>query len=85
MSELGPAIEADINYQQASDKEKAAYLEALLSGADGFAGVAKQIGEQANPQYVEMEKLRQTQKPLMRKSTGLDKAIQEMKNASDKK
>ncbi|TXH14848.1 MAG: hypothetical protein E6R03_08405 [Hyphomicrobiaceae bacterium] len=85
LSELGPAIEADINYQQASDKEKAAYLEALLSGADGFAGVAKQIGEQANPQYVEMEKLRQTQKPLMRKSTGLDKAIQEMKNASDKK
>lgn len=83
LSELGPAIEADINYQQANDKDKATYLEALLSGADGFAGVAKQIGEQANPQYVEMEKLRQTQKPLMRKSTGLDKTIEEMKNASD--
>ena len=85
LSELGPAIEADINYQRASDKEKAAYLEALLSGSEGFAGVAKQIGEQANPQYVEMEKLQRTQKPLMRKATGLDKAIQEMKNASDNK
>lgn len=85
LSELGPAIEADINYQRASDKEKAAYLEALLSGSEGFAGVAKQIGEQANPQYVEMEKLQRTQKPLMRKATGLDKAVQEMKNASDNK
>lgn len=82
---IAPKIEASDRYQAMSDAQKAAFWEAKLSGSDGIASEAKELGERANPQEMNRRELLESQQPLMRKATGLDKKVKEMKNRAGEK
>lgn len=77
---IAPKIEASPLYQSKTDAQKAAFWEAKLSGPDGLAAEAKELGQQANPQEVNRREILKSQPPLQRKASGLDKKVQEMKN-----
>lgn len=79
LQELGPALEADATYKAASDAEKGAMWEQLLSGSEGYASMAKAQGELANPEEIQRRELLKTQGPLQRKASGLEKEVKEMK------
>jgi len=77
---IAPKIEASPLYQSKTDAQKAAFWEAKLSGPDGLAAEAKELGQQANPQEINRREILKSQPPLQRKASGLDKKVQEMKN-----
>lgn len=82
---IAPKIEASDRYQAMSDAQKAAFWEAKLAGPDGIAAEAKELGEQANPQEINRREILESQAPLQRKATGLDKKVKEMKNGAVEK
>lgn len=84
LAAIAPKIEASPLYQNKTDAQKAAFWEAKLGGADGIAAEARELGKQANPKEINKREILQSQPPLMRKATGLDKKVNTMKNTSDK-
>lgn len=85
LAAIAPKIEASPLYQKKTDAQKAAFWEAKLAGPDGIAAEARELGQQANPKEINKREILQSQPPLMRKATGLDKKVNEVKNASDNK
>jgi len=84
LAAIAPKIEASPLYQSKTDAQKAAFWEAKLGGPDGIAAEARELGKQANPKEINKREILQSQPPLMRKATGLDKKVNTIKNASDK-
>lgn len=85
LAAISPKIEASPLYQKKTDAQKAAFWEAKLAGPDGIAAEARELGKQANPKEINKREILQSQPPLMRKATGLDKKVNAVKNASDNK
>jgi hypothetical protein len=82
LAQLGPKIEASERYQRMNDAQKAAFWEAKLAGPDGLAAEAKELGLQANPREVNRRETLQSQPPLQRKASGLEREVREMKKTT---
>lgn len=82
-TDLGQAFEQDPSYQSASDKEKAARWEMVLTGPDGFSSIAKQLGLAANPEEAARRALLEAGPgPLQNRALGLDKEVERMRQQS---
>jgi hypothetical protein len=80
ISRIGEAFEGADFYTSASDEDKAAFWERFVGGDDGIAAQAKRAGRIASP----MEGLKRDLQegmpgPLQRKSLGLDKVLEGIK------